>query len=142
MVGVIPFVVPEGTLNFWEQRLAQFNVPVQQESRFGEELLQFEDPHGLNLELVAREQGAKSNWTTDNITSDVAIKGFAGAVLFTGAPYQTIELLEEFMGLENIGQKGDYLRLRGDAELGNVIDIKLTANLRGIMGAGTVHHIA
>ncbi|HET7579825.1 MAG TPA: ring-cleaving dioxygenase [Bacillales bacterium] len=142
MVGVIPFVVPEGALDFWEKRLAQFNVSVQKGSRFGEEFLQFKDPHGLNLELVAREEGAKSDWISDGITSNTAIKGFAGAVLFTGAPYQTIELLEELMGLENIGQEGDYLRLRGEAEIGNVIDIKLTANPRGIMGAGTVHHIA
>lgn len=141
-VGVTTFVVPEKALDFWEKRLTSFNIPFKTEKRFGEDSLQFDDPHGLKLEIVARQQGPKSQWEFDGITQDEAIKGFGGAVLFSASPEQTVELLEQVMGLEKIGQDGNYVRLRAEGDLGNVIDIKLTANPRGLMGAGTVHHIA
>ncbi|MGE8205590.1 ring-cleaving dioxygenase [Heyndrickxia sp. NPDC080065] len=141
-VGVTTFVVPENAFNFWEQRLSAFKIPVTKDSRFGEDYLQFEDPHGLQLEIVARQEGPKSMWEFNGITQDEAIKGFGGAILFTAAPNQTIELLEEVMGLEKVGQEGNYVRLLAKGDLGNIIDIKLTASPRGQMGAGTVHHIA
>jgi glyoxalase family protein len=46
------------------------------------------------------------------------------------------------MGLENIGQDGDYIRFRANGDLGNIIDIKLSPEARGVSGVGTVHHIA
>lgn len=141
-VGVTTFCVPENALEFWENRLTSFEIDVKREKRFGEEYLQFVDPHGLQLEIVARKEGPKSQWEFAGILPDQAIKGFGGAILFPASPHHTIHMLENVMGLENIGQEGDYVRLRAQGDLGNVIDIKLTANTSGLMGVGTVHHIA
>ncbi|WP_026678978.1 ring-cleaving dioxygenase [Fictibacillus gelatini] len=141
-VGVTTFVVPENALAFWEERFSKFNVFAKKETRFGEEFLQFEDPHGLRLELVARSEGPKSEWEFDGITANEAIKGFGGAILLSASPYQTAELLERVMGMEHVGQEDSYLRFRSTGELGNVIDIYLNASPRGTMGVGTVHHIA
>ncbi|MFD2924556.1 ring-cleaving dioxygenase [Halobacillus naozhouensis] len=141
-VGTTTFVVPENTLGFWEERLLTFNVSVRKETRFGEEFLQFNDPHGLHLEIVAREEGPNSKWEDGSVTAGFAIKGFGGAILNTAAPYKTADLLENVMGMEKVGQQDDYLRFRSYADLGNVVDIQLTASTRGEMGAGTVHHIA
>ncbi|SDH73704.1 glyoxalase family protein [Alteribacillus persepolensis] len=141
-VGITTFVVPENTLSFWEERLQQFDVKVTKAQRFEEEFLQFEDPHGLRLEIVAREEGPNSQWEREGIKKEQAIKGFGGAVLYTGAPNKTASLLEDVLGLTSAGQEDEYLRFRSDGGLGNVVDIKLTAEPRGEMGAGTVHHIA
>jgi glyoxalase family protein len=46
------------------------------------------------------------------------------------------------MGLELVGKEGDFARYRSTADIGNVIDLKLTSIERGEMGVGTVHHIA
>ena len=46
------------------------------------------------------------------------------------------------MGLELVGKEGDFARFRSSAEIGNVIDLKLTPVGPGQMGVGTVHHIA
>jgi glyoxalase family protein len=46
------------------------------------------------------------------------------------------------MGLEKVGEEGDFVRLRSTADIGNIIDVKLTPIGRGQMGVGTVHHIA
>ena len=51
-------------------------------------------------------------------------------------------MLENVLGLECIGQEEGFLRFQSEASIGNTIDIKLTPSVRGLMGAGTVHHIA
>ncbi|GEL04683.1 ring-cleaving dioxygenase [Rummeliibacillus stabekisii] len=141
-VGGTAYAIPQGALAFWKQRLAKFNVQYTVMERFGEEVLAFDDSHGLHLELVEREAGETNTWTTGEITPQFAIKGFAGATLYSTHPSETAKLVEEIMGLEVVGQEGDYIRFRSSADIGNVIDLKLTTNGRGIMGVGTVHHIA
>ncbi|MGM0903561.1 MAG: ring-cleaving dioxygenase [Bacillota bacterium] len=141
-VGVTSYVVPKGALSFWEKRLAKFKVSFTKMERFGEQSLVFDDPHGLHLEIVEREEGEKNTWTFGEVTSEVAIKGFGGATLFSAQPNKTGELLEKVMGLEFIGKEGDFARYGSTADIGNIIDLKLTSNGHGQMGVGTVHHIA
>ncbi|MCU6600114.1 ring-cleaving dioxygenase [Peribacillus frigoritolerans] len=141
-VGVTSYVVPKGAMKFWKKRLESFNIPFTVRERFSEEYLEFDDPHGLHLEIVEREEGEVNAWTFGGVTPEVAIKGFGGATLLSTHPDKTAVLLENIMGLELIGKDGDFARYRSSAEIGNVIDLKLTAIGRGTMGAGTVHHIA
>jgi len=141
-VGVTSYVVPKGAMGFWEQRLAKFGVPAKKMERFGEQYLEFDDPHGLHLEIVEREEGEKNTWQAGEIKPDVAIKGFGGATLLSVKPHETAQLLEDVMGLKKIGEEGDFIRFQSSADIGNVIDLKLTTIGRGQMGVGTVHHIA
>ena len=110
--------------------------------RFGEQYVTFDDPHGLHLEIVEREEGEVNTWHFGEVTPDVAIKGFGGATLLSTQPKKTAELLEKVMGLERIGEEEDIVRFRSSGEIGNIIDLKLTPIVRGQMGVGTVHHIA
>lgn len=141
-VGVTSYVVPKGAMGFWEQRLAKFGIPATKMERFGEQYLEFDDPHGLHLEIVEREEGEKNTWQAGEIKPEVAIKGFGGATLLSVRPDETAQLLEHVMGLQKIGQEGDFIRFQSSADIGNVIDLKLTTIGRGQMGVGTVHHIA
>lgn len=141
-VGVTSYAVPTGALPFWEERLTKFKINFTKTERFGETSLQFEDTHGLRLELVEREEGKKSDWEFGGINSDVAIKGFGGAILFTSSPGQTAQVLEDAMGLEKVGEEGEMIRFKSTGDIGNIIDVKITPNGRGTMGVGTVHHIA
>ncbi|SFM34335.1 glyoxalase family protein [Gracilibacillus orientalis] len=141
-VGVTSYVIPEGTMDFWEKRLARYHIQYTKSERFNEVYLTFDDPHGLHIEMVERGEGEKNNWTSGDITSDVEIKGFGGATLFSAQPEATAELLENVLGLEPVGKEGDFQRFRAPAEIGNIIDLKVEATDRGSMGVGTVHHIA
>ncbi|RWS45075.1 ring-cleaving dioxygenase [Bacillus mycoides] len=141
-VGVTSYVVPKGAMKFWKKRLESFNIPFTVKERFSEEYLEFDDPHGLHLEIVEREEGEVNTWTFGGVTPEVAIKGFGGATLLSTHPDKTAALLENILGLELIGKEGDFARFRSSAELGNVIDLKLTQIGHGTMGVGTVHHIA
>lgn len=141
-VGVTSYVVPKGAMGFWEKRLETFKVPFTKMERFGEEYLEFDDPHGLHLEIVEREEGDANTWAHGGVTPEVAIKGFGGATLLSAQPDHTADLLENVMGLELVGEEGDFKRFRSPADIGNIIDLKLTPIGRGQAGVGTVHHIA
>ncbi|WP_394120934.1 ring-cleaving dioxygenase [Planococcus donghaensis] len=141
-VGVTTYAVPEGALAFWEKRFGKFKVPFTKTTRFEESYLSFDDPHGLHLELVERQQGEPNTWAIGEVTEEVAIKGFGGATLYTANSEKTAELLETVMGLEKIGEENGLMRFRAASDLGNIIDIKLSRVGTGQMGVGTVHHIA
>ncbi|MFJ7679029.1 ring-cleaving dioxygenase [Peribacillus sp. NPDC097198] len=141
-VGVTSYVVPTGALDFWEKRLRKYDVEFEKVKRFGETYLQFDDPHGLHLELVAREAGEENAWSVDDVTREVAIKGFGGTTLYSSAPDETAATLTDVLGLEMMGVEGDYTRFRALADIGNIIDLKMVTGDRGTIGAGTVHHIA
>lgn len=141
-VGTTVYVVPEGTLPFWEKRFELFNIQFEKTTRFGEEYLEFLDPHGLHLEMIARKSGKNSNWTFGGVPADKAIKGFGGAVLLSSEPDQTMVNLSNVLGLVRVGEEGDFVRFQSSADIGNIIDVKKTVVRKGSIGAGTVHHIA
>ncbi|MFJ7975512.1 ring-cleaving dioxygenase [Peribacillus sp. NPDC096379] len=141
-VGITSYVVPEKTLGFWEERLTKFKITFEKHTRFGEEYLELHDPHGLNVELVARKAGKNSRWSFGGVPTDKAIKGFGGAVLLSASPEKTMKTLEEVMGLKKMAEEGDFVRFQSTSDIGNMIDVKKIALPRGQMGVGTVHHIA
>lgn len=141
-VGITTYAVPVGALDFWKERLTKFDIEYKVTERFGETYLQFEDPHGLQLEIVEREEGELNSWTFGGVTKEVAIKGFGGTVLYSTNPKETANTLVDIMGLEEIGTEGDYTRYKSSADIGNIIDLKMTTGVLGTMGVGTVHHIA
>ncbi|WP_270182132.1 ring-cleaving dioxygenase [Alkalihalobacillus sp. CinArs1] len=141
-VGVTSFVIPEGSLAFWKQRLDKFNVTNSERIRFGERVLEFDDPHGLHLELVEREEGERNTWSFGGVDSSHAIKGFGGATLLSGHPEATNKVLEEVLGFKRVAEEGDFVRFKSSGTIGNTVDVKKTRLQAGSLGSGTVHHIA
>ena len=141
-VGATSYIIPDGSIVFWENRLKKFGIEFTSSVRFDETYLKLQDPDGLEVELVQRSVGPINHWNFGNIGSEVAIKGFSGATLISAKPHKTADVLENVLGLECVGEEEGFLRFQSEAHLGNTIDIKLTPSVRGLMGAGTVHHIA
>lgn len=130
-VGVISFSIPKGSFPYWKNRLETFDIPYEVTNRFGESYMQFIDPDGLVLELVDRDTNG-----------DHEILGFAGTTLISAQPNKTAVVLESMLGFQMVGEEEGYLRFKSSASIGNIVDIKLLPSVRGLMGAGTVHHIA
>lgn len=141
-VGVTTYVIPLGAMGFWKKRLQNYGITIRKTTRFDENFLQFQDVHGLQLELVERQAGPTNHWEFNGVTSDVAIKGIGGVVLYSILPGKTAETLGHTMGLQKIAQNNDFIRFKSDATLGNIIDVKFTTETLGTEGIGTVHHIA
>ncbi|MCO4096068.1 ring-cleaving dioxygenase [Macrococcoides canis] len=142
-VGITGYAIPVGAYDFWKNRLTRLNISFNEEERFGEKYITFEDTHGLKIELVEREKGEANPFTNDDITPEVAIKGFAGAVLYSSNVAETEKVLVDEFGLTKVDEDDTYFRYEAEGDIGNVIDIKkVSSGKRGTMGVGTVHHIA
>ncbi|QCT73785.1 ring-cleaving dioxygenase [Macrococcoides canis] len=142
-VGITGYAIPVGAYDFWKNRLTRLNISFNEEERFGEKYITFEDTHGLKIELVEREKGEANPFTHDDITPEVAIKGFAGAVLYSSNVAETEKVLVDEFGLTKVDEDDTYFRYEAEGDIGNVIDIKkVSSGKRGTMGVGTVHHIA
>lgn len=141
-VGITVYAVPKDSLIFWRKRLKHFQIEVMEATRFDEKYITFTDNSGLIIELVEREQGPNSWWSLSSVPVEFAIKGFAGALLFSSNSKSTERVLVNLLGLRKIAAEEGLIRFKADGELGNVIDLNAENILVGEGGAGTVHHIA
>lgn len=142
-VSTTQFLVPEGSVDYWVDRLDDEGVdadgPIE---RFGDTVIPFRDPDGLPLELVARADAPDGDPPEGPVPEEHAIRGFFGATLTLQTAEPTAELLEE-MGFDAVEEEGDRRRFRAEGDLGYVVDLLEEPQApRGQPGAGTVHHVA
>jgi glyoxalase family protein len=145
------FRVPEGSLDYWEDRFDDYGVDYDDRiERFGETVLPFRDPDGLPVELVAVEipDGEPTVPWTEFVPEDAAVRGFHSVTLWLADPEPTTDLLED-MGLERVGSEqaqGDApaderTRFAAAGPVGTYVDV-LPTIASGRQGHGTVHHVA
>jgi glyoxalase family protein len=143
-VGTTVFSVPEGTLDFWQQRFAEQGVKVLgSEERFGEKRLTFSGPDGDGFALVEAKGDARAPWSKADVAADEAIRGFHSVSLRLRDGGATEELLK-FMGYEEVDRAGNLKRLAiKDGNGADLVDIEtLPGAAFANLGAGSVHHVA
>ncbi|WP_435097176.1 VOC family protein [Halarchaeum sp. P4] len=134
------FAVPEGSLDYWRDRLADFDVAHETETRFEDErALQFTDPDGTRIELVEADQPIEP-WTS-RVPETAAIRGFFGVSVLSVNPYATASVLDT-LGYDLDAQDGDRIRYRAPGDVGAVVDILDRDVPFGREGAGVLHHVA
>jgi glyoxalase family protein len=126
----------ETALDFWERRLARAGVP-------GDRLpdrLAFSDPEGLALELVA-DDGEDEPLVAHapDVAARDAIRGMHAVRAYGADPERSASVFAEVLGMERAGE-ASWLA-RGERRHGLVVYDAAPAE-DGIMGAGTVHHVA
>jgi len=139
------FSVPAGTLDFWRRRLTARGVTARDtETRFGDEVLRFDDPSGLWFELVASRDDARAPWTGNGVGEAEAIRGLHSVTMVVRSLAPTLELMTSTLGFAVVGQAGNLTRLAaGGAGAGHAIDIVVDPDATpAINGVGTVHHVA
>jgi glyoxalase family protein len=144
MLNTTAFSAPLTSINYWMERLKKFGIDYKgPDDRFEESFIYFEDPDGLGLELVFTDKDERAGFTYGNIPLGHSIKGFHGAELWLEGYERTAGLLTEQMDHKLIGEKGNRFRFAATESPGNYIDLLCTPeSLKGLAGAGTVHHIA
>lgn len=144
-VTTTSFSVPVGTLDWWEQRLAERKSPIRaRTSRFGEEALVVHDPSGLVFELVASHRDSRTPWTGHGVETSHAIRGLHSVVLTIASPPATIRFMTSLLGFTVVDEGDQWTRLGvgGDGP-GHVVDIHHVPDApRARNGLGTVHHVA
>ncbi|AKQ46977.1 diguanylate cyclase [Rufibacter radiotolerans] len=146
MATSIGYAVPEGSFDFWMKRFEAHNVLYNKPSeKFGEKYLAFLDPDGLKLELVIpRNPDNRTPWTTQEVSADVATRGFHSVALTLKDIKATAAILTDIFGYTLLEKSGNRYRYITDAVAhAAIIDlVELPNEARGIGGAGTNHHIA
>ena len=146
MATGIGYSVPEGSLEFWKERFEKFNVPHNGISKkFGEDVLAFQDPDGLNLELIVPEnKDMRRPWETADVKANVAIKGFHNVTLTLTDHNATAEILTDVFGYELVGTENNLVRFKTNAvENAAIVDILEDPKAgRGQNAGGTNHHVA
>ena len=144
--AAVAYAMPAASMGYWAERLETLGVAERHvETRFGEEVLRFEDPDGLPLELVATEDPSTVRpWAGGPVPERHALRGFHSATLWLGAVAPTAALLTDQLGYTFVGQEGERSRYRA-ASAGRALYVDLVHRPdepRGRFGAGSVHHIA
>jgi len=139
------FSVPPGSLSYWEKRLTEKGVGVEQkETRMGAVVLSFSDPDGMKVELVGHSEVSELKAPRfADVPPEHAIRGFFGVTMLERDARQT-EAALDLLGFHKVSEEGNRLRFSAEGNaLGNHIDVVVDPTAgRGRMGAGTVHHIA
>ncbi len=139
------FSIPQNALGFWMDRLAAFNIPFgKPEKRFDETYIRFEDYDGLGVELVAHDNDSRPARNNGVVPPEAAIRGFHTVTLHETVADKTVKLLTEAMQHRLVAEDGDRMRFAaGTGEPGSFVDVlHRPTDLRGLQGAGTVHHVA
>jgi glyoxalase family protein len=140
------FRVPESALGFWAHRFVERGVAHGEiEKRFGQSVLTFSDPDGMSLSLVG-VAGAELEpaWTGGGVNAEHAIRGFHGVTLLLDDPAATARVLTEALGFSKTASDGATSRFAvAGAGIGSVVDLRAARGfLPGLMGRGSVHHVA
>ena len=141
----ITYAVPEGSIDFWKKRLENNNANIIGTGRrFDEEYITFQDPDGLPLTLlVPATPDPRAPWATQEVSADVATRGFHSVTLTLRQKAATEKVLVDLLGYKFVGMDRNRHRYATSAaETANIIDIIEEDSDRGINAAGTIHHIA
>lgn len=145
-VTSVGFAVPEGSLEFWTQRLAEHQVRFEGPfANFEEQAVSFIDPDGLQLELVAaRRLNPSRVWRNAPVPMQYAIHGLHHVTLSEEGYDRTAALLTDTLGFRLTGQHDNRFRYAIQAgEPGALVDLLCKPDgSPGRVAVGTVHHVA
>ena len=144
--AVTSLAIAPASIGYWLERLVQQGVAFEGPgSRFDERVLSFKDPDGLLVELVAHAgSAARPAWGGGTVPAEMAIRGVHGVTLWVDGAAATTRVLTETLGFRPVAADGSVQRFEaGAGGPGHYVDVRDVGGfLRGVGGAGTVHHVA
>jgi glyoxalase family protein len=146
-VAVTSFAILPSSVGFWIERLIRKQVEFQQPAaRYEDErVIAFKDHDGFMGELVAHPKAeARAGWSGAGVPPEHAIRGLYSVTLWLDANELTGQLLTNTLGFRLVREQGSIFRYAaGDGGPGSIVDIRCVPGIwSGVMGAGTVHHVA
>jgi glyoxalase family protein len=150
-VAAYAYAVPTASLDFWEDRLDQFNVlSTPRQTRFGETFISARDPDGITVDLVEYTTTGQSNelptqiWVGGPVPAEHSLRGIHCATLWVNRYADSAHLLTELFGYHFVGEEAGCYRYRANAAgPGVYLDLLQLPDMpRGQLGVGSIHHIA
>ncbi|WP_285735108.1 ring-cleaving dioxygenase [Nocardiopsis sp. ATB16-24] len=142
------FSVPEGSLGWWDEHLRRLGVHATRPGERGEEdVLSLRDPDGLIIELAASADHHDTEpWDQAGVPAEHAIRGIRAVTLTEHDVEDTVQMLSGQLGFRLADENGDRMRFHTNASgqgVGTIVDVVAAPKApRGLVAAGTVHHVA
>jgi glyoxalase family protein len=140
------YTIPHGTAGFWSGHFDRHGLEhsgVQE--RFGRKYVRVRHPAGLLFEVMEEPADTRNPWTTAQVASDTATRGFFGAALSVRDVRDQEQFFTEALGFTKVGVDGPYHRFQASDGVGGVVDLHHEPDRdpgSWGFGAGTAHHIA
>lgn len=137
------FSIPEGSMEFWMEQFRRHGIPFHgPTAKFGEQILTFNDPDALQLELVTCQDTHEGElWEDGPIPAKYAIRRFRGVTLTESNYDRTASLLTQTLGFRKSQEHNALTRFV--TVNGTTVDLLVPRDLfRGEVSVGTVHHVA
>jgi glyoxalase family protein len=134
--SAVAFSIPPGALVAWIDQLSRQGMPFQgPDTRLGEQVISFEDPDGMIVELIEDSTVTGSGH---------AIRRFHGVTLKHREAEPTAAFLTDVLGFAGAGAEGNRHRyVAGTGEEAGRVDIVVAPDVPAARQfAGSVHHIA
>jgi glyoxalase family protein len=157
-VAATSFLIPEDSISYWTNRFKnkqiQFRGPY---NRFeNEQVITFNDPDGLELELVAHKSSTEREtkvWKEGPIPLEHAIRGFYSVTLSERGYEYTASVLTDELGFVPTHKDGSRFRYeipsresaagKEDINGASIVDVMcLPYTQQANIGIGSVHHVA
>ena len=138
MVHLIQWTVAGAdAIEFWSERLEAAGVGARPGDRL--HTLRFGDPEGLQHELIVDPAGVASPGRSGPIRPGCELRGIAGVRAYSRVPAASADLLAGRLAFVSADNKS--FGIGHDARGGNY-SYDDPPSERGLLGAGTVHHVA
>ena len=147
MIISTAFSVAEAALDFWNDRLTDAGFSVVPSRRFGQKVLWFRDPSGLQLEFIGDDSDLRIPFLTDEVNAEAAIRGIHHVTLSVAPEdWNTLrQFLTSEMNMTEAAEEENRIRLHvNEGGAGSYLELLLADvnTPRGKNGLGTVHHVA
>jgi glyoxalase family protein len=145
-ISTLALSIGPSSLDFWEKRLRAHGIEVERAERFGERLLHFAHPCGIEYELLAVEGDARRPHSQGPVPVEHGIRGTHGITVSV----RDIDNSDEFMqgGWTGHDRRTDRVYTRyevGAGGTGTIVDFKREPDVpqgSWAYGEGVVHHCA
>ncbi len=140
----VGFKVPDGSQDFWLTRLNEQGLSASESfDVFGKQAIRFEDPDGLELDLVFDGiPKEKVSEYESKVPHEYSIQGFESTRLKLSKVDTTVEVLEDILGFEEKSSNGNQTLYQTDANIGSSVIVETSDYDPGRGGRGIVHHVA
>lgn len=139
------YAIPSESLDYWLDRLESHGIDVDGPiERFDETVIEFDDPDGVTLALVATPDAPNGRpWKESPVPENHQLRGIYSVTLAVNEIEPTGAVLTDGLGYEREAEADGRHRYRSAAGgFGSIVDLLETDRPHGQMGTGTVHHVA